>query len=483
MAEIFKKLKCSFIDKILLKLQQEYDWTDIKIEEINRLSAKKESKRIAAAVRRTNKELKDSAFASCDKLQYITDKHADKIRKYEISSYMQSRAVNHSYAKAIFRAIKKGEYEQQKDKLLQDHFAALDALKAKKQAFIDKLKEKEKAFLAANSMTDAQIAKADEEYEKKRAESVAALEKEIALIKEKTAKERDLKIGKVKDKSVKTKARIDALKNKMPVMQSLPDDVLLRVRNLKMYFGGLKAVDDLSFDVKKGEIFGLIGPNGAGKTTVFNCITMFYSCTDGEIYFCNKYNETVDLNRYKVHNVILQGISRTFQNVELVKEVSVLDNLLIACTREFRSGLAVQALGLPMLKREEQALRIKAMQILSFMGIESYAGWLAFGLPYGILKKVEIARALMTNAKLIIMDEPAAGLNDSETAELAQIIKRIRDEFGVTILLVEHDMSLVMSICDNICAISFGKLLAIGNADEIRNNKVVQEAYLGVEEE
>ena len=262
----------------------------------------------------------------------------------------------------------------------------------------------------------------------------------------------------------------------------LPADVLLRVEGLKMYFGGLKAVDDLTFDVKKGEIFGLIGPNGAGKTTVFNCITRFNDATGGNMYFVNKNGLAVDLRRFAVHDIILQGISRTFQNVELVKEISVLENLLVACTRDYRSGVAVHALGLPILKKEEQLLKQKAMRILKFMGLESYTNWLAMGLPYGILKKVEIARALMSDAKLVIMDEPAAGLNDTETAELAETICRIRDEFGVTILLVEHDMGLVMSVCDTVCAISFGKMLAIGTCEEIKRNKAVQEAYLGVED-
>ena len=199
------------------------------------------------------------------------------------------------------------------------------------------------------------------------------------------------------------------------------------------------------------------------------------------MHFENKHGEVVDLRNFQVHDVIVQGITRTFQNVELVREISVLDNLLVACTQDYRSNLLVQALGLPALRKEEQVLKEKARRILKFMGLESYAAWLAMGLPYGVLKKVEIARALMSDAKLIIMDEPAAGLNDTETAELTETIRRIRDEFGVTILLVEHDMSLVMNICDTVCAISFGKMLAIGTCDEIKRNKAVQEAYLGVE--
>ena len=201
------------------------------------------------------------------------------------------------------------------------------------------------------------------------------------------------------------------------------------------------------------------------------------------MYFENKYGEVVNMRDFKVHDVILQGISRTFQNVELVKEVSVLENLLVACTREYQSNFWIHALGLPIVQKEDKILKAKAMNILKFMGIENYAGWYAMGLPYGILIKVEIARALMSDAKLIIMDEPAAGLNDSETAELTEIIKKIRDQFNVTILLVEHDMGLVMNVCDTVCAISFGQLLAIGTPEEVQKNKAVQEAYLGVEEE
>lgn len=264
---------------------------------------------------------------------------------------------------------------------------------------------------------------------------------------------------------------------------ALPDDVALRVRGLKMYFGGLKAVDDLSFDVGRGEIFGLIGPNGAGKTTVFNCITRFYNATGGDMHFAGRNGETVNLRDFRVHDVILQGIVRTFQNVEVIREVSVLDNLLIAGHRQYKSSIFSQALHLPVLKREEKLMRERAMRVLEFMGLTAYKDWYAFGLPYGVLKRIEIARTLMCDPRLIILDEPAAGLNDTETAELAKLIRRIRDEYDCTILLVEHDMGLVMEICDTICAISFGKLLAIGTPEEIQANKDVQAAYLGTSEE
>ncbi len=260
---------------------------------------------------------------------------------------------------------------------------------------------------------------------------------------------------------------------------SMPENVVLDVQDLCMYFGGVKAVDGLSFQVKKGEIFGLIGPNGAGKTTVFNCITQFYKPTAGSLHFENKSGQVVDLNKEKVHDVILQGIVRTFQNVEVIREVSVLDNLLIAGHRQYTSSLVTQTLHLPLLRKEEKVIRDRAMRVLDFMGLTPYKDWYAMGLPYGVLKKIEIARTLMCNPQMIILDEPAAGLNDTETAELAQLIRRIQKEYDCTILLVEHDMGLVMDICDTVCAISFGKLLAIGTPEQVQDNESVRTAYLG----
>ena len=264
---------------------------------------------------------------------------------------------------------------------------------------------------------------------------------------------------------------------------TLPDGVVLDVKDLCMYFGGVKAVDGLSFQVKKGEIFGLIGPNGAGKTTVFNCITQFYKPTAGQLHFENKSGQVVDLNREKVHDVILQAIVRTFQNVEVIRELSVLDNLLIAGHRQYTANLAQQALHLPLLHQEEKVVRERAMRVLDFMGLTAYKDWYAMGLPYGVLKKIEIARTLMCDPQLIILDEPAAGLNDTETAELSKLIRRIQQEYRCTILLVEHDMGLVMDICDTVCAISFGRLLAMGTPKQVQAHKDVQSAYLGVSEE
>lgn len=262
----------------------------------------------------------------------------------------------------------------------------------------------------------------------------------------------------------------------------MPED-MLRVENLSISFGGLKAVDDLSFSVKQKEIFGLIGPNGAGKTTVFNCITQFYRPNTGNVFFLGKGADTpVNLVGMPVHKIIRLGLVRTFQNVEIIKELSLLDNVLIGGHIDFKASVFEQALKLPRARREEKKLREKAQEILDFLDIGDRKDLPAGGQPYGVLKKVEMARTLMAEPRLIILDEPAAGLNDTETEALAQTIHQIRDRFNCAILLVEHDMRLVMTICDRVCAISFGKYIACDVPSAIQKNKMVQEAYLGEEE-
>ena len=260
---------------------------------------------------------------------------------------------------------------------------------------------------------------------------------------------------------------------------TLPNQVILDIRNLSMHFGGLKAVDNLSFQIKKDQIYGLIGPNGAGKTTVFNCITQFYQNNTGEIIFENKQGNIINLNEYPVEKVINQGLVRTFQNVELIKDLTILENVLVGGHIDFKLSVFEEVFRVGRVRKQEAAHKEKALEILNFLGIEAMKDVYAFGLPYGISKKVELARTLMTNPKLIILDEPAAGLNDSESAQLAKLIKEIKSRYQCSILLVEHDMGLVMDVCDEICAISFGKLLAVGSPKEIQTNPVVQEAYLG----
>ncbi|MBU1094072.1 MAG: ABC transporter ATP-binding protein [Firmicutes bacterium] len=263
-------------------------------------------------------------------------------------------------------------------------------------------------------------------------------------------------------------------------MRMIEDDhVHLAVNHLKMYFGGIKAINDLSFDVHKGEIFGLIGPNGAGKTTVFNCITQFYKATSGNMILRNKENHVVDLDDYKTHDMIKEGIARSFQNVELIWELTVLDNLMVAAHSLLITSFLDHMAHTRKLLREDKVIRTKGYHILQNLGIEEYAFRSPYGLPYGVLKKIELARTLMTDPSLIILDEPAAGLNDAETRDLANVIKKVNKEFDITIFLVEHDMGLVMSICDRICAISFGKMIGLGTPKEIQSNPEVRKAYLG----
>lgn len=292
---------------------------------------------------------------------------------------------------------------------------------------------------------------------------------------------------KVSEKAVVLEKKLEQLMDRMnELIQhdttiTLDDNVLISIRNLTMQFGGLKAVNDLSFDVKEGEIFGLIGPNGAGKTTVFNCITQFYKPTEGSIVYKNKSNDILLLNSQKVHNVIKHGIVRTFQNVELIWELNILDNLLVGAHSVYRSNFFDHSLQTNRYRKEQAVLKARALEVLKSLDLLPYQFAYPIGLPYGTLKRIELARTLMTNPKMIILDEPAAGLNEVETKQLSEIIKQIQKNFKTTIFLVEHDMGLVMSVCDRICAISFGKMLAVGTPAEIQENQLVQEAYLGGE--
>ncbi len=256
---------------------------------------------------------------------------------------------------------------------------------------------------------------------------------------------------------------------------------LLVLENVSMQFGGLTAVDNLSFTVNEGEIIGLIGPNGAGKTTVFNCITQFYKNYQGNIYFCDG-EQAQDLRDIDVTKVIAQGLVRTFQNVELIPDLSILDNLLVGAHNQFKTGIVSHILRTKKAREEERTLKAKAYDILKFLNIFELKDFYVKGQPYGVMKKIEIARTLMSDPKMIILDEPAAGLNDRETDELEVLINEIKKQYNTTILLIEHDMSFVMNICDRIVAINFGKFLAMDTPKNIQKNTEVQEAYLGKDE-
>lgn len=264
---------------------------------------------------------------------------------------------------------------------------------------------------------------------------------------------------------------------------NMPEDTVLKVEELSIAFGGLKAIDSLSFDIKEKEIFGLIGPNGAGKTTVFNCITQFYKPDKGKVLFRGKDGEVENLVGQKPYEIIFKGLARTFQNIELIRELSVIDNVLVGSHIEFKAPIFSLILKLPRARAEEAELRKKGEEVLKYMGLYEIKDQLVAGQPYGVLKRIELARTLMCNPKLIILDEPAAGLNERETLALIDKIEDIKARYDCSILLVEHDMKFVTDLCDRICAISFGRLIAIGTPDEIKANKKVQTAYLGREEQ
>lgn len=252
---------------------------------------------------------------------------------------------------------------------------------------------------------------------------------------------------------------------------------MLEVTSLGISFGGLRAVDELSMKIEKGGLVGLIGPNGAGKTTVFNMLTGVYRPTDGGIRLDGQ-----NLIGKKPHEICKMGVARTFQNIRLFSELSVLDNVKTGLHNQITYSFAESMFHLGSYRKKEKQMDEKAMELLSVFGLESVADYRAANLPYGKQRKLEIARALATEPKLLLLDEPAAGMNPTETAELLSCINTIRDTFHVAILLIEHDMSLVMRVCERIQVINFGQTIAAGLPSEIASNQEVIEAYLGEEE-
>ena len=249
---------------------------------------------------------------------------------------------------------------------------------------------------------------------------------------------------------------------------------MLEVKNLSIAFGGLKAVDDFHMTIEKGQLYGLIGPNGAGKTTVFNLLTGVYKPDTGSILL-NEENitgkKTIDINR--------AGIARTFQNIRLFKDMSVLDNVKVGLHNHHVYSTVAGILRLPGYYRVEKEMNERAMELLKVFDLDKEAEYKASNLPYGKQRKLEIARALATDPKLLLLDEPAAGMNPNETSELMETIRFVRDNFDMTILLIEHDMNFVMGICEEITVLDYGRMIARGDGKAIRNNPKVIAAYLG----
>ncbi len=248
----------------------------------------------------------------------------------------------------------------------------------------------------------------------------------------------------------------------------------LRADNLSLHFGGLKAVDSVSFAVEKGEILSIIGPNGAGKSSIFNLISRLYNPTSGSLYF-----EDQDITREPAHDIAKLGIARTFQNIELFENATVLNNLLVGRHRHCTTRLWQEILFLPNVRRDEKAHRRRVEQVIEFLDLEAHRDKLISGLPYGVRKVIELARALCSEPKLILLDEPSSGLNVEETDDMSFWIRDMKTELGITVLMVEHDMSLVNRVSDRVIALNYGKVLAMGPPAEVQAHPDVVAAYLG----
>ena len=279
------------------------------------------------------------------------------------------------------------------------------------------------------------------------------------------------------------KHRSDTKMVPMPTHSIIPErDVneipVLETRHLGIEFGGLKAVDDFNLTIGKTEIAGLIGPNGAGKTTVFNLLTKVYEPTSGAVLVNGK-----DLHGMSIVQASRLGIARTFQNIRLFDKMTVEENVRIGLHNQIRYDMFTGILRLPRYWKQEKHQHERAMELLDIFGMQDLADEQSGSLPYGAQRRLEIVRALATDPKLLLLDEPAAGMNPHETEELMENIAKIRDRFQIAILLIEHDMSLVMGVCEGICVLNFGKIIAKGTADEIQANPAVIEAYLGKRKE
>ena len=461
------------IEQLKYKMRYQTQYVDVIKEKLDQ----KRIKELKKMGQSHQKELYALELETLSDLSYLEIFEAPLIKKLDEKLVWQQRAIAQSLKRGLSKNPSAKEELLAKAQLQKD--LALKKDNEKKELVHQKFSARSKTEIQLRGSLiayEAEKARLNKLHEEKNQALLLENEKIIAEQKSKT----DISNKQLKEK-IESIVKQKSTLNITDAQHEMNDDVILSLRDLTMKFGGLVAVDHLSFDVKAGEVFGLIGPNGAGKTTVFNCITQFYKATSGTVIYKDRNLDNVLLNDFKVHNVIKEGIVRTFQNVELIWELSILDNLLVGAHTLYHTNFFSHLVHTRRYKREEEILRARAIKILTDLDLILYKDWYPLGLPYGILKLVELARTLMTNPRLIILDEPAAGLNDIETEKLVHTIRKIQKDYKCTIFLVEHDMGLVMEICDTICAISFGKKLAIGTPKEIQSNKLVQEAYLGGE--
>ena len=249
---------------------------------------------------------------------------------------------------------------------------------------------------------------------------------------------------------------------------------LLEAKSISVHFGGVKAVQEVSFAVEQGEVFSIVGPNGAGKTTIFNLISRIYDVTHGQVYF-----EGADITRVPTHQVAQLGIARTFQNTELFEQETVLNNLLIGCHIHRSTNVLSDMFFLPSVKRQELSFRRAVEDVIDLLDLQSYRDQVIANLPYGVRKMVEIARALCLKPKLLLLDEPSSGLNPEETDDVAFWLEDINEELGITVIMVEHDMNLVSQVSDRVMALADGQLVAVGSPGDIQQHPEVLKAYLG----
>jgi branched-chain amino acid transport system ATP-binding protein len=256
---------------------------------------------------------------------------------------------------------------------------------------------------------------------------------------------------------------------------------VLRVSNLARYFGGVKAVAGVNMDIKEGEIIGLIGPNGAGKTTLFNLLTGIYTPSEGDVIY--DFGKEISVKNMKAYSIAKAGVARTFQNIRLFGNMTVADNVRVGLHKTIKYGLVSSFFRSPLFYKEEKESEERVLEVLEIFNLADKKDELAKNLPYGEQRRLEIARALVSRPKILLLDEPAAGMNPNETNELMNLINWIREKFQLTIILIEHDMSLVMSICHRIYVLDYGQMIADGVPEEIKNNPMVIKAYLGGDDE